>query len=58
MRIARFIGGLMTGLIALVLAVAFGSAAVCLPGTEVPTPEDVARIDVRVSDPVDLTLSL
>lgn len=43
---------------ALRTAVAFGSAAVCLPGTEVPTPEDVARIDVRVSDPVDLTLSL
>ncbi|AKT52023.1 1-phosphofructokinase [Arsenicicoccus sp. oral taxon 190] len=43
---------------ALRTGVAFGSAAVCLPGTEVPTPADVAKIDVEVVDPVDLDLPL
>ncbi|MCH8612627.1 1-phosphofructokinase [Arsenicicoccus dermatophilus] len=43
---------------ALRTAVAFGSAAVCLPGTEVPGPDQVRAMHVEVVEPVDLALPL
>jgi 1-phosphofructokinase family hexose kinase len=40
---------------ALTTGVAWGAAAVCLPGSRMPTPADVARITVRSTDTPDLT---
>ena len=43
---------------ALATGVAWGSAAVSLPGSRMPTPEDVAAIAVTCSTDIDLSLSL
>ena len=43
---------------ALAHAVAFGAAAVGLPGTQVPTPADVSAIEVRVVDTPDRAIPL
>ena len=43
---------------ALATGVAWGSAAVSLPGSRMPTPEDVAAIAVTSSTEIDLSLSL
>ncbi len=43
---------------ALRAAVAFGSAAVTLPGSEVPSPADIARIQVMLTHDPDRTTSL
>lgn len=39
-------------------AVAFGAAAVCLPGSQMPTPEDVAAIHVDLTESPDPALPL
>jgi len=41
---------------ALATGVAWGTAAVGLPGSQMPTPADVAGIDVTLSDPPDSLL--
>lgn len=43
---------------ALTTAVAFGAAAVALPGSEVPNPDQVAAVDVRLDRAPDLTMPL
>lgn len=43
---------------ALATAVAFGAAAVALPGSEVPKPDQVAAVDVHVNLAPDLSMQL
>ncbi|MDQ1538388.1 MAG: 1-phosphofructokinase [Actinomycetota bacterium] len=51
-------GGGSTAVQALCTGVAWGAAAVSLPGSRMPTPADVAGIQVSVSEEPELTLTL
>ena len=56
--LAGYLAGGVTGVDALVEALSWGAAAVRLPGSRMPGPDDVDRGSVRVHTSVDLTRAL
>jgi 1-phosphofructokinase len=56
--LAGYLAGGVTGGDALIEALAWGAAAVRLPGSRMPGPSDVDRASVRVHASVDLTRAL